>query len=97
MQRHNKEYCPVLYNRLTESELWMLRLGSPGEDQLDLMPGNVTGIPPGFQYHPFLFLDWKEEAWVQKQVAKLAKRTLDMHQRVWCKPMWAKNILNVTF
>jgi hypothetical protein len=69
MQRHNKEYCPVLYNRLTESELWMLRLGSPGEDQLDLMPGNVTGIPPGFHYHPFRFLDWKEEAWVQKQAA----------------------------
>ncbi len=51
MQRCNKEYCLVAYNRLTESELWVLRLGSPGEDQLDLMPGNVTGIPPGFQYH----------------------------------------------
>jgi hypothetical protein len=40
----------------------MLRLGSPGEDQLDLLPGNVTGVPPGFQYHPFRFIDWKEEA-----------------------------------
>jgi hypothetical protein len=57
-------------------------LGSPGEDQLDLMPGNVTGIPPSFQYHLFRFLDWKEEARVQKQeAAKSAKRTLDIH---WC-------------
>jgi hypothetical protein len=65
----NKEYCPVSNNCLTESKLWMLCLGSPGEDQLNLMPSNVTGIPPGFHYHPFRFLDWKEEARVQKQAA----------------------------
>jgi hypothetical protein len=84
MQRRNKEYCPVAYNCLNESELWMLCLGSPGEDPLDLMPSNVTGITPGFQYHPFWFLDWKEEAWVQKQTAtKLAKRTLDIRWRFY--------------
>jgi hypothetical protein len=55
-QRH-KHFMPVTWDRLTESELWMLRLGSPGEDQLDLLPGNVTGVPPGFHYHPFCFLD----------------------------------------
>jgi hypothetical protein len=48
----------------------MLRLGSPGEQQLDLLPGNVTGIPHGFHYHPFWFIDWKEEARVQKQAAQ---------------------------
>jgi hypothetical protein len=48
----------------------MLRLGSPGEDQLDLLPGNATGIPSCFQYHPFRFLDWKEEACIQKQAAQ---------------------------
>ncbi len=53
VKRRYKDYIPVSHNRLTESELWMLRLGSPGEDQLDLLPGKVTGIPPGFQYHPF--------------------------------------------
>ena len=47
----------------------MLRLGSPGEDQLDLLHGKVMGIPHGFQYHPFRFIDWKEEARVQKQAA----------------------------
>ena len=67
--RRYKDYIPVSHNRLTESELWMLRLGSPGKDQLDLLHGKVTGIPPGFQYHPFWFIDWKEEARVQRQAA----------------------------
>ncbi len=49
--------------------LW---LGSTGEDQLDLLHGKVTGIPPGFQYHPFRFMDWKEEARVQRQAAERA-------------------------
>jgi hypothetical protein len=62
----------------------MLHLGYPGEDQLNLMPGNVTGIPPSLQYHPFRFLDWKEEARVQKQAAaKLAERTLYTHRRFY--------------
>jgi len=34
-----------------------------------LLHGRVTGIPPGFQYHPFRFIDWKEEARVQRQAA----------------------------
>ncbi len=31
----------------------MLQLKSLGEDQLDLLTGKVTGIPPGFHYHLF--------------------------------------------
>ena len=72
------------HNRLTESELWMLRLGSPGEDQLDLLHGKVTGIPPGFQYHPFWFIDWKEEARVQKQAAgRAGERTSEVGHRFY--------------
>ncbi len=60
----------------------MLRLGSPGKDQLDLLPGNATGIPPSFHYHPFRFIDWKEEARVQRQAAgKFAERTTEVGQR----------------
>jgi hypothetical protein len=82
-QRH-KEYNPVSTNRLTESELWMLRLGSPGEDQLDLLTGKVTGIPPGFHYHPFRFIDWKEEAWVQKKATgKSAARITDIGRQFY--------------
>jgi hypothetical protein len=78
-KQRNKDYIPVSHNRLTKSELWMLRLGSPGEDQLDLLTENVTGIPPGFHYHSFCFIDWKEEARVQKQAAGIsAERTTDV-------------------
>jgi hypothetical protein len=48
----------------------MVRLGSPGEDQLDMQPGNVTGIPSEFHYHPFRFIDFKEQARIQKQAAQ---------------------------
>jgi hypothetical protein len=61
IRRCNKEYSPDAYNRLTESELWMLHLGSPVEDQLDLMLGKVNSIPPSFQYHPFWSLIGKME------------------------------------
>jgi hypothetical protein len=62
----------------------MLRLGLPGKDQLDLLPGNVTGVPPGFHYHPFCFLDWKEEARIQKQAALgTAKRTREIKCRYY--------------
>jgi hypothetical protein len=62
----------------------MLRLGSPGEDQLDLLPGNVTGVPPGFLYHPHRFIDWKEEAQIQKQAAqRSAERTTEAKRRFY--------------
>jgi hypothetical protein len=62
----------------------MLRLGSPGEQQLDLLPGNVTGIPNGFHYHPFWFIDWKEEARTQKQAAqRSAERTTDCKRQFY--------------
>ncbi len=62
----------------------MLRLASPCEDQLDLMPGRILGIPPSFQYHPFHFIDWKEEAHIQKQVANCsAERTNESKHRFY--------------
>jgi hypothetical protein len=51
-QRH-KPVMPVTRDCLTVSKLWMLGLESLGEDQLDLLPGNVTGVPPGFHYPRF--------------------------------------------
>ncbi len=78
----SNQYMPVTQDCMTESELWMLRLGSPGEQQLDMLPGNVTGIPPGFQYHPFCFIDWKEEVHIQKQMAlRSAEQTTECKQR----------------
>jgi len=82
--RRSRKYAPVTRGNMTESEVWMLRLGSPGEQQLDLLPGNVTGIPSGFHYHPFRFLDWKEEARIQKQAAqRSAERTTECKRRFY--------------
>jgi hypothetical protein len=84
LARHHKKYHPVSRDHVTESEVWMLRFGSPGEDQLDLLPGRVTGIPAGFHYHPFRYIDWKEEARVQKQAAqRSAVRTTDIKRRFY--------------
>ena len=46
--------------------MWLLRLGSPGVCQLDLLPGRVTGIPTDFRYHPFHYINHKEHASVKK-------------------------------
>jgi hypothetical protein len=82
--RRGKRYLPVPRDRMAESELWMQRLGCPGEDQLDLLPGNVIGTPPSFHYHPFRFIDWKEEARIQKQAAlRSAERTIEVKRRFY--------------
>ncbi len=55
LRRPKQSHVPVTKSNQTESDLWMLRLGSPGEHQLDLLPGNATGIPsvliPPFPLH----------------------------------------------
>jgi len=38
-----------------ESETWLLRLGSPGENQLQLLPRCSTGIPDKLECHPFRY------------------------------------------
>ncbi len=84
LPRRSKRYIPVTRDGMTDSEVWMLRLGSPGEQQLDLLPGNVTGISHGFHYHPFRFIDWKEEARIQKQAAqRSAEQTTDCKRRFY--------------
>ena len=82
--RRHMDLPPVPYSRLAESKLWLLRLGSPGENQLDMLPGNATGIPHSFMNHPFRFVDWKEEARVQRQSAgKSADRTTEVGRRFY--------------
>jgi hypothetical protein len=50
--------------------VWLTQLGSPGEGQLDLLPGHVIGTPPVFEYHPFRLIDFKEQAYIRKQAAQ---------------------------
>ncbi len=47
------KYKPVSKERQLESEVWSLCLGCPGKSQLDVLPGNVLGLPSVLEYHPF--------------------------------------------
>jgi hypothetical protein len=63
-------FTPTSKSKQVESEVWLLCFGSPGVHQLDVLPGNVTGLPSTFEYHPFRFIDFKEQARVCKKAAQ---------------------------
>ena len=76
--RSHERFLPVSKAKQVESEVWLLRLGTPGVRQLDMLPGRVTGIPTAFRYHPFHYIDHKEHASVKKRPAQFsAVRTLE--------------------
>jgi len=64
INRSPSEFVPTSRAQQVESEVWLTRLGSPGEGQLDLLPGHVIGTPPVFEYHPFCLIDFKEQAYI---------------------------------
>ncbi len=64
------KFLPTSKARQVESELWMLCFGSPGEHQLDVLPIHVVGTPPVFKYHPFRYIDFKEQAYIRKKAAQ---------------------------
>ncbi len=59
-----------------ESEVWALRLGLPGEHQLDILPQHVLGTPSSFEYHPFCHIDFKLQAYIWKQAANRSTECL---------------------
>ncbi len=83
----NTSHCPsrlipTSKSKQGESEVWLLHFGYPGVHQLNVLPGNVTGLPSMFEYHPFWFINFKEQAQVCKKVAqRLAVRTKDCKRR----------------
>jgi hypothetical protein len=64
------KFPPTTKARQVESKVWALHFGSPGEGQLDLLPQHIKGMPPVFEYHPFWFIDFKEQAYIHRQPAK---------------------------
>jgi hypothetical protein len=84
IRRPQTRNVPVTKSNQTKLELWMLWLGSPGESQVDMLPGNATGIPSVFEYHPFRFLDFKEQARIRKQAAqRTAELTTAVRKRFY--------------
>ena len=77
-------FAPTLTSKQVGSEVWLLRLGFPGVHQLDVLSGTVTGIPSVSEYHPFRFIDFKEQARTHKQAAqRLALCTTERKQRFY--------------
>ena len=82
--RRPSRYSPTSKSKQVESEVWLLRLGSPGVPQLDTLPGNTTGLPSISEYHPFRFIDFKEQARIRKQAAqRSAVRTTNRRKRFY--------------
>jgi len=80
----SSHFEPTSKARQLESEVWLLRLGSPGVTQLDILPQNATGLPATFEYHPFRFIDFKEQARICKQAAqRSAVRTPERCRRFY--------------
>jgi hypothetical protein len=44
-------FSPTSKSKQLESEVWLLPLGSPGVRQLDVLPGNVMGLPLVVPFH----------------------------------------------
>ncbi len=50
--------------------VWSLCLGCPGEHQLDVLPGNVLGLPSVLEYQPFRFVNFHAQAHIWQQAAQ---------------------------
>jgi hypothetical protein len=64
------KFLPTSKACQVESEVWMLRFGAPGEYQLNVLPQHIVGTPLVFEYHPFRYIDFKEQAYIRKQAAQ---------------------------
>ena len=62
--RPPSKFTPTSKARQVESEVWALRFGSPGEQQLDVLPRHVLVTPPVFEYHSFRSIVFKEQAYI---------------------------------
>jgi hypothetical protein len=66
-KRKPKKYTPTPKHKILESETWYLRMGGCSETQLDQLPKHALGLPQKFEWHPFQFVDFREQARVRRQ------------------------------
>ena len=57
--------------------------------QLYVLPQNVTGLPTTFDYHPFRFIDFKEQACICKQAAQRLAVWTQERQRRFCQKLFS--------
>jgi hypothetical protein len=66
-KRKPKKYTPTPKHKILESETWYLRMGRCTETQLEQLPKHAIGLPQKFEWHPFRFVDFREQARVRRQ------------------------------
>ena len=62
-------YQPTSKAKVLESETWALQMGGCNKTQLKVSSQHVVGIPQDLEFHPFQFIDFKEQARVCQQPA----------------------------
>jgi len=77
-------FQPTTKAKILESETWSLQLGTCHETQLKALPQHAIGLPTQFEFHPFRYIDFKEQARIRKQPAgcnpiTLSKRGQQFH------------------
>jgi len=60
-------FQPTTKAKILESATWSLRLGACHETQLRALPQHALGLPKHFEFHPFRYIDFKEQARIRKQ------------------------------
>jgi hypothetical protein len=65
-KRRPKRYSPTSKTKVLESETWYLRLGGCNETTMEELTKHAIGLPDHFEWHPFRFIDFKEQAKTQK-------------------------------
>jgi hypothetical protein len=58
------KHVPISRSCQVISEVWALRFGSPGKQQLIILPQHVLGTPSSFDCHPFQYINFKEQAYI---------------------------------
>jgi hypothetical protein len=66
-KRRPKRYSPTSKTKVLESETWYLRLGGCNETTMEDLTKHAIGLPEHFEWHPFRFIDFKEQARIQKR------------------------------
>lgn len=64
----NRKVQANITSKILESKTLALRLEGCNEQQLRELPQHVIGVPRELEFHPFCFIDYKEQAQIQKQL-----------------------------
>jgi hypothetical protein len=67
MASPSRTFKPTSKAKVLESETWHLRLGGCNETQLEQLPRHAIGLPSKLEWHPFRFIDFKEQARIRKR------------------------------